>query len=80
MALTAEQLYANRCGDIMGLVESEPGWSNKELAERLGLSYRVVHATTARMKKEKLIAGFVLRSKTSIKIEWLAVTSIRQSS
>ena len=35
MALTAEQLYADRCGEILGLVRSEPGWSNEELAERL---------------------------------------------
>ena len=73
MALTAEQLYANRCGDIMGLVESEPGWSNKELAERLGLSYRVVQATTARMEKKKLIIGKVVGSRMFTKTEWQVV-------
>ena len=70
MAPTAEQLYANRCGEILGLVESEPGWSNKELAESLGLSYHVVQSTTARMEKEKLIVGFVVRWGMYSKIEW----------
>jgi hypothetical protein len=70
MAPTAEQLYANRCGEILGLVESEPGWSNKELAESLCLSYHVVQSTTARMEKEKLIVGTVVGSGMYTKIEW----------
>jgi Mn-dependent DtxR family transcriptional regulator len=70
MALSAEQLYVNRCGEILGLVKSEPSWSNKELAERLGLSYRVVQATTARMEKENLILGKVIGAGMYTKIEW----------
>jgi len=70
MALTAEQLYTDRCGEILGIVKSEPGWSNKELAERLGFSYSVVQATTARMEKEKLIIGKVVGAGMYTKIEW----------
>lgn len=70
MVLTAEQLYSDRCGEILGLVKSEPGSSNKELAERLCLSYRVVQSTTARMAEEKLIVGKVIGSGMYTRIEW----------
>jgi hypothetical protein len=68
--VTAEQLYSDRCGEILGLVKSEPGWSNKELAERLGLTYRVVQATTERMAEENLITGRVVGTGIYTKIQW----------
>ncbi len=70
MALTAEHLYSDCCGEIIGILKREPASSNKDLADCLSLSYRVMQSTTARMEKEKLIVGTVIGAGTYTKIEW----------
>ena len=66
------ELFNYRYGEILAAIEATPGVSNMELARAFRLSYNIIRALTAAMKKEGDITGRVERSGLHSKTLWFA--------
>jgi DNA-binding Lrp family transcriptional regulator len=72
--LSSEKLYRHFRAEILRAFNSNFEMSNVELARRLGLSYRVVQATTARMERENDITCSIAQRGRFGKTVWRLAT------